>query len=146
MYFLLSYVTVVIESMNITQVYKKFPVEKDCIKCLEKVRWQGKPICPYCKSTLSTAVVNEGRYHCNSCNTSYSVTVGTIFHKTKVDLQKWFLAIYLILNSKKDVSARQLALDLEVNKNTGWFMQTRIRSALLQQRDLLEGIMRANEL
>lgn len=87
----------------------------------------------------------ELRHHCNTCNTSYSVTVNTIFHKTKADLQKWFLAISLILNAKKGISARQLARDLDVNKNTAWYMAMRIREAMLQDRELLNGIVEVDE-
>jgi transposase-like protein len=129
--------------MNIIQVYKQFPTQEDCITHLENVRWQSKPICPYCKSLRVTP--NEHRYHCNACNTSFSVTVGTIFHKTKVDLQKWFLAISLVLNAKKGISARQLARDIEVNKNTGWYMLMRIRKAMREYGELLEGIIEADE-
>lgn len=131
--------------MNIIQVYKQFPTQEVCIKHLEEVRWHGVPVCPYCGSTLSTIVVKENRHHCNHCNLSYSVTVGTIFHKTKVDLQKWFLAISLVLNAKKGISARQLARDIEVNKNTGWFMLMRVRDALRDNGELLHGIVEADE-
>ena len=129
--------------MNIIQVYKKFPTQEACLAHIEAVRWGGKPVCPYCKSTKSTAAPSERRYHCNSCNTSYSATVGTIFHHTHLDLQKWFLAISLILNAKKGISARQLARDLEVNKSTAWRIAMQIRSAMAQteQRALLEGGM-----
>lgn len=131
--------------MNIIQIYKRFPTQNDCIEYLEKVKWQGTPQCPYCKSDNSTPMPKEKRYHCNNCNTSYSVTVGTIFHKTHLDLQKWFLGISLILNAKKGISARQLARDLEVNKNTGWYMAMRIRKAMFEDRDLLQGIVEMDE-
>jgi transposase-like protein len=81
------------------------------------------------------------RYHCNNCNTSYSVTVGTIFHKTHVDLQKWFLAMAMIINALKSISVRQLARDIEVNKNTAWYMVMRIRQAMLTNGELLRGIV-----
>lgn len=131
--------------MNIIQIYKKFPTQDDCIEHLEAVKWKGKPQCPYCKSSRSTKMKNEKRYHCNSCNTSYSVTVQTIFHRTKIDLQRWFLAISLVLNAKKGMSARQLARDIEVHKNTAWFMLMRIRKAMTEYGDLLEGIVEADE-
>ena len=131
--------------MNIIQIYKKFPTQEDCLKHLEQVRWNGKPSCPYCKSTNQTPMGKENRYHCNTCNTSYSVTVGTIFHKTKLDLQKWFLAVSLVLNAKKEISSRQLSRDLEVNKNTGWYLLMRIRKSILQNAELLKGIIEADE-
>lgn len=131
--------------MNIIQVYKQFPTHNSCITHLENVRWKGTPICPYCKSKRVTTVPKEHRYHCNNCNTSFSVTVGTIFHKTKLDLQKWFMAISLVLNAKKGISARQLARDLEVNKDTAWYMGMRIRRAMAEYGDLLEGIIEVDE-
>jgi transposase-like protein len=131
--------------MNIIQIYKKFPDQKACIAHLEQVRWNGVPICPYCKSKKQTPAPKENRYHCNTCNTTYSVTVGTIFHKTKCDLQKWFLAITLVLNAKKGISARQLARDIEVTKDTAWYMIMRIRKAFTEYGDLLEGIIEADE-
>ncbi len=131
--------------MNIIQVYKQFPTHQDCIKHLENVRWNNTPICPYCKSTKQTPVTKESRYHCNGCNTTYSVTVGTIFHKTHLDIQKWFLAISLVLNAKKGYSARQLGRDIEVTKDTAWRMFMQIRKAFLEQSELLEGIIEADE-
>jgi len=131
--------------MNIVQVYKQFPTQESCIAHLENVRWKGKPICPYCKSTKTTPAKQERRHHCNNCNTSFSVTVGTIFHKTKVDFQKWFVAISLVLNAKKGISARQLSRDIQVNKDTGWFMAMRIRRAMAEYGDLLEGIIEVDE-
>jgi len=131
--------------MNIIQIYKKFPTQSDCIKHLELVRWNNEPVCPYCKSKKQTPLPKEHRYHCNNCNTSYSVLVGTIFHKTRLDLQKWFLAITLVLNAKKGISARQLARDIEVTKDTAWYMIMRIRAAFVEQGELMEGIVEADE-
>jgi transposase-like protein len=131
--------------MNIVSIYKQFPTEADCIAHLERVRWRGKPICPYCKSGRTTSAKIERRHHCNGCNTSFSVTVNTIFHHTHLDLQKWFLAISLVLNAKKGISARQLARDLEVNRNTAWYMGMRIRNAMFEQGELLKGIIEMDE-
>ncbi len=129
--------------MNIVQIYKKFPTEEDCISHIEAVRWNGKPICPYCASDRVSA--NQHRHHCNNCNTSFSVTVNTIFHHTHLPLQKWFVAISLVLNAKKGIAARQLARDLEVNKNTAWYMGMRIRNAMFEQGELLRGIVEMDE-
>lgn len=131
--------------MNIVSIYKKFPTEADCISHIERVRWNGKPVCPYCKSTRTSRMPSESRHHCNGCNTTFSVTVDTIFHHTHLPLQKWFLAISLVLNAKKGISARQLGRDLEVNKNTAWFMGMRIRNAMFEQGELLKGIVEMDE-
>src|ERR1700722_16322452 len=122
--------------MNIISVFKTFPTQKSCIAHLEKVRWDKIPTCPYgcdSKKHAQTKRKNEYRYHCNGCNASYCVTVGTIFQDTKLELQKWFLAISLIVNAKKGISSRQLARDIQVNLKTAWYMQMRIRKAMEQE-------------
>jgi transposase-like protein len=131
--------------MNIIEIYKRFPTEKDCILHLETVRWRGKPICPYCKSDRITPRPLEQRHHCNACNTTFSVTVATIFHHTHLDLQKWFLAVSLILNAKKGISSRQLARDIRVTKDTAWSMQMRVRDAMIEQGELFSGIIEMDE-
>ena len=132
--------------MNIVKIYELFPTETDCIRHLERVRWHGgKAICPYCKADRTTSMPAESRHHCNSCNTTFSVTVDTIFHHTHLDLQKWFLAISLVLNAKKGLSARQLARDIQVNKSTAWSMGMRIRNAMFEQPELMRGIVEMDE-
>ncbi|MDA0780660.1 MAG: IS1595 family transposase [Rickettsiales bacterium] len=131
--------------MNIIQVSRQFPTQESCIKHLEVARWRGVPTCPYCKSENTNPLTKEMRHHCNGCRKSFSVTVGTIFHDTRLPLQKWFLAISLILNAKKGISARQLARDLEVNKDTAWSMDMRIREAMKDDGQMLTGIIEMDE-
>lgn len=133
--------------MNIVQIYRQFSTEHHFLAHLEKIRWSNKPKCPYCKSTITTPMPKEKRHHCNNCNTTFSVTVGTIFHHTHLPLQKWFFAVLLILNAKKGISARQLARDLEVNKNTAWRISMKIREAMLNKdhRELLTSVLEFDE-
>jgi transposase-like protein len=132
--------------MNIIDIMKKFATQKDCIEYLEEIRWYGKPICPYCGSTNTNDLPKQLRHHCNGCRKSFSVTIGTIFHDTRLPLQKWFLAINLILNAKKGISSCQLARDIQVHQETAWSMGHRIRKAM-QQKDgeLLKGIVEMDE-
>ena len=131
--------------MDIIQIFQRFPTQKDCIAHLEKARWQGTTSCPYCKSNRTARM--QHRHRCYSCKTAFSVTVGTIFHHTHLPLQKWFLAVTLMLNAKKGLSALQLSRDLEVNKNTAWRINMQLRKAMKQseQRDLLTGIVEMDE-
>ena len=132
--------------MNIIQIFEQFPTQESCIKHLESIRWSDGPVCPYCHSK-NTHVFQEDRHYCYNCKTSFSVTVGTIFHHTHLPLQKWFLALSLILNAKKGISALQLSRDLKVNKNTAWRISMQIRKAMfqLEQRELLQGIVEMDE-
>lgn len=133
--------------MDIIEIFQVFPTQADCIAHLEQVRWQGTPRCPYCGSTNTSHGPKEKRHHCNNCNTKFSVTVGTIFHHTHLPCQKWFLAVALVLNAKKGLSARQLARDLRVNKDTAWRMGMKIRDAMEEpaQKELLTGLVEMDE-
>ena len=131
--------------MNIIAVFQQFPTQQSCIEHLERARWPKGPRCPYCASDRTARL--QHRHRCYACKTSFSVTVGTIFHHTHMPLQKWFLAVTLILNAKKGLSALQLSRDLRVNKNTAWRINMQIRKAMRQsaQRDLLTGIVEMDE-
>lgn len=114
---------------------------EECIVRLEKIRWNGGTICPYCGSIKATSYKKEHRYRCNSCFTSYSVTVGTIFHKTHVDLGKWFHAIAL-LSQSRDMSVRQLAREIQVSREAAAYMIKRIQSADSDDAEMLKQIER----
>jgi len=136
--------------MNIVEVFQKFPTQESCITFLEKTRWNDKPQCPYCdghkisKHASSDRVM--GRWQCQSCNKAFSVTVNTLFHKTHVPLQKWFLALSLILNAKKGISNRQLGRDLNLPCNTAWRLASKIRKAFSSGNlELLKGIVEMDE-
>ena len=87
----------------------------------------------------------QGRWNCHDCKSSFNVLSGTIFQKTKLPLQKWFLAVSLVLNAKKSISSYQLARDLDLNQKSAWFMAMRIRRAMVSEGDLLSGIVEADE-
>jgi len=115
--------------------------QDECIIYLEKIRWGDKPRCPYCGSLKSSRYKGTYRYHCQNCFTAYSVTVGTLFHKTHVDLYKWFQAICLILNNSSSVSVRQLAAIISVNKNTASEMRNKILKAMQEEPELLQKLI-----
>ncbi|NJR51725.1 MAG: transposase [Leptolyngbyaceae cyanobacterium CSU_1_3] len=116
---------------------------QEYLHLLESIRWNGKPQCPYCGSTNAAAFKSEQRYHCNDCFTSYSVTVGTLFHQTHVDLQKWFHALKLVMNSSRVISMRRLAQEIGVSKNTASSMIARIRKAMKEESELLQELVRS---
>lgn len=119
-----------VNAMDEQEIRQRYPTREDCLTLLEEIRWQNQPKCPYCGSTNTTRMHRERRYHCNGCNTSFSVTVGTVFHKSPLDLWKWFLAITILSRRRGHVSSRELAQTLDINKNTAWSMAGRLRRAL----------------
>jgi len=125
--------------MDLLELYSRFPTPETCVTFLEQVRWHGDIICPYCNGVNITALPKEQRHRCNRCKTSFSVTVNTIFHNSRVDLRKWVLAIVLYMGSEK-VSAQHLARVLDVNKNTAWYIKERLRRDAVSQRTFMLSI------
>lgn len=132
--------------MNIYQIYKQFPTQASCIKYLEKTRWKGKPICPYCEGKNVIKKTKLLRHHCIDCNRKFTVLVGTIFHSTKLPLQKWFLAVSTVLNAKKGISSLQLHRELGITQKTAWYLIMRIRKAFKETPEQLSGIIQCDEL
>ena len=132
---------------SIIHIYRRFPTPESCIKHLEQVRWQGKPLCPYCGAEKASKHTekHKTRWQCGWCHKSFSVTVGTIFHNSHVDLQRWFLLIALMFSAKKGLSAMQAARDLEMRRPTVWSMMHRIRAAMTDDGKLLAGIVEMDE-
>ncbi|MBH8552687.1 transposase [Nostocaceae cyanobacterium CENA357] len=117
--------------------------QEECLEILEQIRWGGQPRCPYCDSTNASPFKRERRYHCNTCFTSYSVTVGTLFHRTHVEMPKWFRVIQLFISQPNRFSVRQLASEICVNKNTASYMLSRLRKAVDEEPELLEQLYKA---
>ena len=116
---------------SIVSVVKYFNNEKVCRQTLSESRWGEDVVCPVC-GTHHCATRTDGRFRCNNCKHNFSCTVGTIFENTKLSLQKWFIAMYLISSHKKGVSAHQIARDCEVTIKTAWFMLHKIRTLFAQ--------------
>jgi len=133
-----------IKFMDVLQLVAKYNTQAACIKHLEKVRWSGGVVCPYCQSMKNKSVSKENRYKCYSCKRSFSVLIGTLFEATKLPLQKWFFAIALIIDAKKGISSLQLSRHLKVNKDTAWYLQRRIRNGM-KDGDILNGIVEIDE-
>ncbi len=136
---------------SIVEVYRRWPTKDDCIAHLEAVRWDGHPLCPYCGAERvshnrdRSRGLTASRWKCQRCMRSFSVTVGTIFHNSHIDLQLWFLLISLMLSAKKGLSAMQAARDLETRRPTVWSMMHRVRRAMVDDGKLLAGIVEMDE-
>jgi transposase-like protein len=101
-------------------------------KHLEALRWPDGPECPHCGLIKATAVTGgrDGLYQCNNCREQFTVTVGTVFERSKIPLNKWLLANHLLCAGKKGMSAHQIHRMLGVTYKTAWFMCHRIREAM----------------
>jgi transposase-like protein len=102
---------------------------------LEALRWAAGRVCPHCGTVDESGAVasknhKPGLYYCNACAKSFTVTVGTLFERSHIPLNKWLMAFHLMAASKKGMSAKQLERMLGVSYKSAWFMAHRIREAM----------------
>jgi len=135
-------------AMNLPQLIEQFRSEDKCREYLEDLRWPNGVYCPRCGDTSVSKIEKRHQWECNgkSCRYQFSVTAGTVFHDSHLPLWKWFLAIYLIGESKKGMSAKQLQRTLDVSYKTAWYLAHRIRSAMEDDSPVpLQGIVEVDE-
>lgn len=111
-----------------------FKDEDKAREYLEALRWPHGPVCPHCGSVEGAYAIQTARraglYKCKDCRKQFTVTVGTVFERSKIPLTKWLMATYLMCSSKKGISSHQLHRMLGVTYKTAWFMTHRIREAM----------------
>jgi transposase-like protein len=132
--------------MNLPKLIAQFGSDEKCREQLTSLRWPNGVICPRCQSKSISTIVKRPQYDCNACRYQFSVTSGTIFHDTHLPLSKWFLAIYLMTESKKGISALQIKRTLCIGYEAAWYLYHRIRAAMREiNSGLLRGIVEVDE-
>lgn len=115
------------------------PIFQDEVKArewLEARVWPHGPVCPHCGVTgddvtkLTGKAHRPGVYQCNACREQFTVTVKTVFERSKIPLTKWLAALFLLTASKKGVSAHQIHRSLDISYKSAWFMMHRLREAM----------------
>lgn len=124
-----------------------YPTEKECRMAIFEHRWPQGFVCPRCGHERSWYLRGRGLYECAACHFQGSLTAGTIFHKSRTDLRKWFLAIWLLASTKKAPSAAELARQLGVTVKTAWLMRRKIQHAMARREGelLLRGVVELDE-
>lgn len=133
---------------NLSDFHKYFKDEETCYRHLIKQRWNGVIVCPFCKSERICCFSDGKRFKCKdrTCHKIFTATVGTIYENSKIPLQKWFLAVYILGSHKKGISSHQLGRDLGVTQKTAWFINHRIREMLKDKNpSLLKGEVQIDE-
>ena len=117
--------------MDLLTLMDRFGDDTACRELLETLRWPDGVRCPRCAGDRIGAVKDRPTHHCNGCSYEFSVTAGTIMHDSHLSLRKWFVAIYLMCESKKGISALQLQRTLGIGSyRTAWYLNHRIREAM----------------
>lgn len=130
---------------SITDLLKAFPDEQTCINHLEILRWNGNVVSPL-DATSKVYNCKGNKYRCKNTGKYFNVKTETIFDNTKLGLQKWFLAIYLVTSHKKGISSLQLGRDLDITQKSAWFMLQRIRKCFdIENDNTLDNEFEADE-
>jgi len=116
--------------MHLMQLFQDFDTDQECRAFLEALRWPDGIKCPNCQSDKISRITSRNQFDCDSCRYQFSVTAGTIFHDSHLPLPKWFVAVYLMCESKKGISANQLKRTIKVAYKTAWYLCHRIRKAM----------------
>ena len=118
------------ESLNLLEFMKRFQTEEECRKFLFKLRWPEGFICHKCAHTDYSEIKTRHLYRCNKCGYQASITSNTIFHGSHTPLTKWFVAIFMMADDKRGISAAKLARNINVSYPTAWLVLHKIRKAM----------------
>jgi len=126
---------------------KRFGTEEQCVTYLAELRWPGGYVCHKCGSTSYWRLNSRPRvFECTNCHHQESVTAGTVFHRTRTDLPKWFMAARMMARDKRGVSARYLSKELQVSYATAWTMAHKLRHGMSEDpENQIEGFLEADE-
>jgi len=133
--------------MNLIELTTQIDSEEKARAFLEKMRWPDGVRCPRCGHEHVSRLKDYDKFECAACEYQFSVTSGTFMHKTRLPLRKWLVAVYMICESKKGISAKQIERTIGVSYPTAWHMMHRIREAMKPdvEADALFGALEMDE-
>ncbi|MBA9072598.1 transposase-like protein [Flavobacterium gossypii] len=130
---------------SMLDLMKTFPTEQSCIDYLENIIWAGTPVSPFDPES-KVYKCKDNKYKCKNSGKYFNIKTSTFLGGTKVGLQKWMLAIWLVTSHKKGISSLQLGRDIDVSQKTAWFMLMRIRKCFgIENANTLEGTVECDE-
>lgn len=118
------------KSISFMELQERLNSEEECREFLFELRWPEGFICPMCGCREHYDIKTRNKYQCKNCKHQMSVTAGTVMDRTHLKLRIWILAMYLVSQDKRGISAMQLSKQLELPYNTAWFLLHRIRKAM----------------
>jgi transposase-like protein len=133
---------------TLCEVLREFGSDDSCREHLEALRWPHKLTCPRCNSEKISRIYERKVFDCDSCRYQFSVLVGTVLQDTKLPLATWFATVYLMCESKKGISAKQIQRMMGGSYKTAWYLCHRIRAAMMsanEDRPKLGGTIEVDE-
>ena len=132
---------------TLIEFMQMYATEEDCRRALFEHRWPQGFSCPRCGHERAWHLRGRDLYECAGCHYQGSLTAGTVFARTRTDLRKWLLAIWLLASTKKAPSAAELARQLGVTRKTAWLVRRKIVHAMARREGelLLRGLVELDE-
>ncbi len=121
------------KGMSLEAFLSEYGTEDQCRAALVRLRWPDGFVCPKCGGCDYSLVKPRGLFQCSACRQQTSIKSGTIFHGSKTTLRKWFLAIYLMTQSKNDIAALELKRQLDVKYDTAWLIKQKLMAVMLKR-------------
>lgn len=125
------------DTLSTFEFFKKFPDEEAARRFFEARRWAGEAVCGHCGSLSVTECKNHKpmAYRCKDCRKHFSVRTGTVLAESRLPLQKWLLAIFMLTSARKGIPSTQMARELGITQKSAWFLAQRIRETWLKDQD-----------
>lgn len=135
------------KGFSLPDFFKKYGTESQCREVLFDWRWPDGFVCPECGHTSYCLLNTNKLYQCYRCHHQTSLTSGTIFADTKMPLSTWFLAMFLVTQTKNGVSALELKRQLGVNYGTAWSVKHKLMQVMKERDDSqpLAGIIQMDD-
>jgi len=121
------------KGLGLAEFNLRYGSEKQCHGALIQMRWPDGFLCPKCGGGKYSYSAARRVFQCSACRAQTTVKAGTILHKSRTPLTKWFLAIYLLTQSKNDIAALELARQLGVKWDTAWLIKQKLMEAMRQR-------------
>ena len=119
--------------MNLVDINTMFATDAKCRELLVRLRWPEGPQCLRCKMPVVELETEKQLFYCKDCDYQFTVTAGTIFNDSHLPLNKWFIAVLLLCEAKKGMSACQMQRTLGIGSyRTAWYLCHRIRAAMVE--------------
>ncbi len=119
------------EPQNLAEAIRYFSDPDVAIQFVARLRWPDGPVCPRCGGKEHSYLRTRRLWKCRTCGRQFSVKVGTLFEGSPIGLDKWLTAIWMLANSKNEVSSYEIQQTIGVTQKTAWSMMHRIRRAML---------------
>ena len=118
------------KGLGLAELNVRYGPEEQCHAALIEMRWPDGFICPKCGGQKYSYSAARQVFQCSACRAQTTVKAGTILHKSRTPLTKWFLAIYLLTQSKNDIAALELSRQLGVKWDTAWLIKPKLMEAM----------------